>query len=564
MKIIHRLSSKSIRFKLIAGFLLFVIPLQLLLIFDNYYAMKVVREQVANSNRHLAALYMDQIDRNLEEIDKYLRTMVAFENDLIVLDMPAEVNMDEYFLAKINLFNKLERDIHTYKEMDYLFVYSSVNDELLTNQPAEETMTQLKTIRQGMIQMLKERKGLQKQAFEKWFPYNMNEEYYIVKIQKIGNVYVGGWVKASKLMIPLSLLDIRPEGKSVLVTETLNPMSGNAPIDNNNDYLQVSTHSKQGNFSLLFLIPYSVILEHLPLLQRLWYLLILGALIILPIFYIFLRHIILLPINRIVKVMRRVRDGNLEQRVEQYPVSYEFELMNDVFNSMVSEIKALKITVYEEQLLIQKAELQHLQLQINPHFFLNALNTIYNLAQFQNYQLIQNMSEHLINYMRFMFQNNLKFVMLEEEIAHTRNYLQIQALRFEDGFTYQINSDESLSQALIPPLIIQTFVENTIKHAVTMDDPIRLNVDIELCGDQEPYLCIMIQDTGKGFSEEALSEWQSEDESAHGYNGHIGIWNSRRRLRLIYEDKARLILSNHPDGGARVVLWLPFVLEDNS
>ncbi|GIP30270.1 hypothetical protein J23TS9_54000 [Paenibacillus sp. J23TS9] len=564
MKFIHRLSSKSIRFKLIAGFLLFVIPLQLLLIFDNYYAMKVVREQVANSNRHLAALYMDQIDRNLEEIDKYLRTMVAFENDLIVLDMPAEVNMDEYFLAKINLFNKLERDIHTYKEMDYLFVYSSVNDELLTNQPAEETITQLKTIRQGMIQMLKERKGLQKQAFEKWFPYKMNEEYYIVKIQKIGNVYVGGWVKASKLMIPLSLLDERPEGKSVLVTENLIPMSGNAPIDNSNDYLQVSTHSKQGNFSLLFLIPYSVILEHLPLLQRLWYLLILGALIILPIFYIFLRHIILLPINRIVKVMRRVRDGNLEQRVEQYPVSYEFELMNDVFNSMVSEIKALKITVYEEQLLIQKAELKHLQLQINPHFFLNALNTIYNLAQFQNYQLIQDMSEHLINYMRFMFQNNLKFVKLEEEIAHTRNYLQIQALRFEDGFTYQINGDESLSQALIPPLIIQTFAENTIKHAVTMDEPIRLNVDIELSGDQESYLCIVIQDTGKGFSEKALSEWQSEDELAHGYNGHIGIWNSRRRLRLIYEDKAKLILSNHPDGGARVVLWLPFVLEDNS
>ncbi|GIO33512.1 sensor histidine kinase YesM [Paenibacillus albilobatus] len=564
MKFIHRLSSKSIRFKLIAGFLLFVIPLQLLLIFDNYYAMKVVREQVANSNRHLAALYMDQIDRNLEEIDKYLRTMVAFENDLIVLDRPADVNMDEYFLAKINLFNKLERDIHTYKEMDYLFVYSSVNEELITNQPPEATMAELKMIRQGMIQMLEERNGLQKQAFEKWFPYNLNEEYYIVKIQKIGNVYVGGWVKASKLMIPLSLLDVRPEGKSVLVTETLKPMSGNAPIDNNDDYLQVSTHSKQGKFSLLFLIPYSVILEHLPLLQRLWYLLILGAFIILPIFYIFLRHIILLPINRIVKVMRRVRDGNLEQRVEPYPVSYEFELMNDVFNSMVSEIKALKITVYEEQLLIQKAELKHLQLQINPHFFLNALNTIYNLAQFQNYQLIRDMSEHLINYMRFMFQNNLKFVTLEEEIAHTRNYLQIQALRFEDAFTYRINVDESLSQALIPPLMIQTFAENTIKHAVTMDEPIRLNVDIQLRGDQEPYLCIVIQDTGKGFSEQALSEWQSEDESAHGDSGHIGIWNSRRRLRLIYQDRAKLILSNHPNGGARVEVWLPFMLGDPS
>ncbi|OPH46639.1 hypothetical protein BC351_14220 [Paenibacillus ferrarius] len=564
MTFIHRLSNKSIRFKLIVGFLLLVIPLQLLLIFDNYYGMKVVREQVANSNRHLVALYMDQIDRNLEEIDKYLRTMVAFENDLIKLDISAKVNSDDYFLAKINLFNKLERDIHTYKEMDYLFIYSSVNKELITNQPSDATMEQLKTIQSGIIRMLREREDFQKQDFAKWFPYQINEEYYIVKIQKIGDVYVGAWVKASKLMIPFGLLDMGPEGKSLLVTENLKPMSDNAAIANKNDYLEVSTHSKQGNFSLLFLIPYSVILEHLPFLQRLWYLVILGALIILPIFYIFLRHIILLPINRIVEVMRRVRDGNLDQRVKQYPVSFEFELMNDVFNSMVSEIKALKITVYEEQLFIQKAELKYLQLQINPHFFLNALNTIYNLAQFQNYQLIQDMSEYLINYMRFMFQNNLEFVKLEDEIAHTRNYLQIQAMRFQDGFTYQINGDDSLSQALIPPLIIQTFVENTIKHAITMEEPIRLTVDMELCGEQEPYLCIVIQDTGRGFSEEALVKWQSEVDLADENNGYIGIWNSRRRLRLIYQSRAQLTISNHPDGGARVAVRLPFVLKNEN
>jgi two-component system sensor histidine kinase YesM len=328
--------------------------------------------------------------------------------------------------------------------------------------------------------------------------------------------------------------------------------------------LQVSTQSEQGNFSLLILIPYSVILEHLPFLQRIWFLVILGALIILPIFYIFLRHIILLPINRIVTVMRRVRDGNLDHRVERHPVSFEFELMNEVFNSMVSQIKALKIEVYEEQLLIQKAELKHLQLQINPHFFLNALNTIYNFAQFRNYQMIQEMSEYLINYMRFMFQNNLKFVTLEDEIAHTRNYLQIQSMRFQEGFTYQINDDESHSKALIPPLVIQTFVENTIKHAITMDESIRLTVDMELCGDQEPYLCIVIRDTGRGFSEAALSEWQSEIDMAHEDKGHIGIWNTRRRLRLIYQGRARLIISNHPDGGARVEIQLPLMLEDNA
>ncbi|MFF2889386.1 sensor histidine kinase [Paenibacillus sp. NPDC057967] len=561
MKWAHRLSNKSIRFKLLVGFLLFVIPLQLLLIFDNYYAMRVVSEQVANSNRNLAALYMDQIDRNLEEVDKYLRTTVAFESDLIMLDNSRETSSDNYYLAKINLFNKLERDINTYKEMDYLFVYSSVNQELITNQPPGETMDRLKEVREGMTDMLLERELWPKQAFEKWFPYQLGEDYYITKIQKIGNVYIGGWVKASKLMSPLGLLDMGPEGKSLLVTDSMVPMNGVMPSDNGEDYLQVSTQSEQGQFSLLILIPYNVILEHLPFLQRIWYVVILGALIILPIFYMFLRQNILIPINRIVTVMRRVRDGNLDQRVERHPVSSEFELMNDVFNSMVDQIKALKINVYEEKLLSQQAELKHLQLQINPHFFLNALNTIYNLAQFRNYQLIQDMSDYLIQYMRFMFQSNLKLVTVADEIAHTRNYLNIQAMRFQDGFTYEIGSDdESLMQARIPPLMIQTFVENTIKHAITMDEPIHLSVDIRR--DEPDGLRLIIRDTGQGFPDEALGKWQQEPAAEHHGSDHIGIWNARRRLRLIYEDKAQLQLSNHPDGGAKVEIRLPLLLED--
>lgn len=563
MKWTYRLSNKSIRFKLLVGFLLFVIPLQLLLIFDNYYAMRVVSEQVANSNRNLAALYMDQIDRNLEEVDKYLRTTVAFESDLIMLDVHKEVSSDDYYLAKINLFNKLERDINTYKEMDYLFVYSSANKELITNQPAGETMDRLKEVREGMVAMLAEREAWPKHAFEKWFPYRLGDDYYISKIQKIGNVYIGGWVKASKLMSPLGLLDMGPEGKSLLVTDSMEPMTGIMPVNNGDDYLQVSTQSEQGQFSLLILIPYNVILEHLPFLQRIWYVVILGALIILPIFYMFLRQNILIPINRIVTVMRRVRDGNLDQRVERHPVSSEFELMNDVFNSMVDQIKELKINVYEEKLLSQQAELKHLQLQINPHFFLNALNTIYNLAQFRNYQLIQDMSDYLIQYMRFMFQNNLKLVAVEDEIAHTRNYLNIQALRFQDGFTYEIRcEDTALMKARIPPLMIQTFVENTIKHAITMDETIFLGVDVRLYEGDDAYLLIVIRDTGQGFTEEALEKWRQEPEAEHHGDRHIGIWNARRRLRLLYQDKAQLELSNHPHGGARVEIRLPLRYED--
>lgn len=265
---------------------------------------------------------------------------------------------------------------------------------------------------------------------------------------------------ASKLMVPISLLDMGDDGKSLLVTEQYEPMDGLTTLGDEKQYLHVSTPSSQGNFSLLILMPYRDILAHLPDLRRVWYLVLIGSLVIIPFFYMFLRQVILLPINRIVTVMRRVRDGNLEHRVNSSPVSYEFELMNDVFNGMVAQIKDLKIHVYEEQLLKQKAELKHLQLQINPHFFLNALNTIYNLAQFRNYQLIQEMSEYMMKYLRFMFQSNMKFVSLADELAHTENYLRIQAVRFHEGFTYELRCPEAFSGMQIPPLLIQTFVKH--------------------------------------------------------------------------------------------------------
>ncbi len=560
MKVLKWFSKKSIRFKLIVGVLLLVVPLQSLLLFDNYYAMQVVQEQVANSNRNLTALYMDQIDHNLEEVSKYLKMTVAFESDLVLFDIPEQDNSDSYHMAKINLFNKIERDIANYKSIDLLFVYSSINEDLITNQPPTESVASMQATRNGIKQMLQEKVETASGLVDQWFTYKLNGQFYLYKIQKIGQVYLGAWVLASKLMVPINLLDMGADGKSLLVTEQLEAMDGQTALGDQEQYLQVSTPSSQGDFSLLILIPYRDILAHLPDLRIVWYLVLLGSLITIPIFYIFLRHVILQPINRIVAIMRRVRDGSLEQRVvAETPVSYEFELMNDVFNSMVAQIKNLKINVYEEKLLNQQAELKHLQLQINPHFFLNALNTIYNMAQFRNYRLIQDMSEYMINYLRFMFQSGLKFVSLAEELAHTDNYLKIQAVRFHEGFTYQLNCPESLGDMRIPPLLIQTFVENIIKHAITMNEPIQLGVDVERSANDTQMVQITVWDTGKGFSSVVLQQLEKELPQMAETGKHIGIWNARRRLKLIYPDGASLQLSNGNAGGAQVIMELPYL-----
>jgi len=325
----------------------------------------------------------------------------------------------------------------------------------------------------------------------------------------------------------------------------------------------VGEKSKRGNFNLTAVIPDSVILEKLPYIQKVIASLIpILAVTIVLIYLAFLRKVILTPAKRILIAMKKVRDGNLDVHIPQYATSNEFELMNQIFNSMVSQIRDLKIQVYEEQINKQKAELKHLQLQINPHFFLNSLNVIYQLAQVKDFKLIQEMSFCLVEYFRFMFRSNLTFVLLEDEIRHTKNYLKIQELRFPGHLTYGISVPEYLLKYMVPPLVIQTFVENAIKYAVNLDNPTHIDIEAELDGSViEPKVKISIQDTGKGFPEDVLKQLQLEIDTLNELGEHIGIWNVQRRLRLLYKDQAAIKFSNGPEKGARVIISLPLKIE---
>jgi two-component system sensor histidine kinase YesM len=269
-----------------------------------------------------------------------------------------------------------------------------------------------------------------------------------------------------------------------------------------------------------------------------------------------MRKIFLEPINRIVSAMKKLRKGDLDERLPTYRNSTEFEVMNATFNHMISEIKDLKINVYEEKLNLQRAELKHLQLQINPHFFLNSLNIIYNLATVKEFSLIQEMSKCLANYFRFMFRSNSYFVSLEDEIKHTENYLRIQQLRFPETFLYFVEVPDELKKCNIPPLIIQTIAENSIKHAFNFDE--QLEIHIKIKQDEDSGLIhIKIKDTGDGFPEDVLYSLKKNESLTNSEGERIGIWNVKKRLTLLYGESSKIRFSNEQGKGATVQIWIP-------
>lgn len=565
-------SSKSLRFKLIFGLFIIVIPLMAFMIYNNLYAIKVVRNQVAQSNKNLISLYMKQIDRNLEEVDKYLYTIAAQETALLVLERPRDENRDQYSFTKIQLNNKLLKDLPNNKPMDMFFIYSSTNQDLLTVMGEQVDYTELNAVESNIRQIFQDRSADKESDAKEWFIRKKGDQYFLTRVIKYGNVYIGAWANTNKLMVPLNLIDLGQNGKALLTTESFEAMSNQTFVrDNQIDLNYVGTdykltgahkqflvsgeHSAIGGFNLVALIPDSLILENLPFLRWIVSFISIGFLILLPFILFLLRRTILIPINRIIQAMRRIEEGNLEVRITHRTSVLEFETMIHSFNRMISQIQELKINVLEEQLNHQKAELKHLQLQINPHFFLNSLNIVYNLAVVKNFDLIQEMTICLVQYFRFMFRSNMTFVLLKDEIQHTLNYLRIQEMRFPENLTYELSVPEALMSGSIPPLVIQTFVENTIKHAVSMDKKIHIGIKVEAENDNR--IKIRVQDTGKGFPEEVLVRLRKEMEIGNGEGHQIGIWNVQRRLRLLYQDEAQIVFSNSCEGAVVEVL-IPF------
>ncbi|MGO4548244.1 histidine kinase [Paenibacillus sp. 2TAB23] len=564
----------SLNFKLILSVLIMTGPLLGMLLYNNFYAIDVVREQVADSYKNMLTLYMNQIDSGLNDVDVYLNSMLS-GIDLVSLDQ-AETDAD-YYSSKVFLFNKLSKDVPLYDSLSSFFVYADKRQELMDVNKTQNLTIEEKELIQHYISDLIRSGGLTGNTPQGWQYARIGNIDYLFDIVRSGNVYLGGWVRTDQLMAPIQSLQIGEGGSVLLANDRGEPITDTELVDENGiqlhqsegdyyltgserKYLIVDSPSAKGNFKLVAVIPDHHILDRLPYLQSIIWLISATSLFFIPIGLYFIRQAILVPLYRVLISMKKVRSGDWSVRVDMHKGgSEEFKILGESFNSMMSEIETLRVNVYEEQINKQKEELQRLQLQVNPHFFLNSLNIVYNLAKVKNYELTMKLTRSLVHYFRYMFRSNTTFVPLKDELEHTRNYLGIQALRFPEKLKWSIEAPDYLTDTPIPPLAIQSFVENSIKHAVTMDRLVHISVRIDfLEEDSGTWVKISIKDTGSGFGDEVLRELQSGRSVENERGEHTGIWNVQRRLNLLYGDSVTIRFANDSEsGGASVFYVIP-------
>ena len=570
------IEKNSISKRLIVWILLVILPITVFIIFENLYAINVVKSQVSKSNQESLKLYAQQITDTLTGAEKYLANL-AFSNERITEYSTGDVEYERYMRSQLLMTDVSEAKI-VYPQIDGFFVVSIENGQIIKKTNTNEQFENVEAMRLYLSSLPDDSPAMVQHTMGRWFGVNIGDGNYLMRLYRTDDYIFGAWVKLNNLLAPLTNSEFAQD-KLVAMASVKDGMLSYDPVmledevmlnvkENTNlsirheePYIMLSEALAISNLHLVALIREKGILEGLDSLQMVITVLTFLTLLIVPISLYLMNKTVISPLNNIVKAMKKAKKGDMEVEITHVPAYSEYIVVKDTFKEMLEQIKKLRIDVYEEQLQKQRAQLQYYQLQINPHFLMNALNIIYGLAEVKKFQIIQDMTLSLVRYFRSLLVMSKEVAIeLKQEIEHVKNYLQIQTIRFPDRIQFKVSVDSKLDERMVPPMMIQSFVENAIKYGT---DPDRvLQIDIEAY-QMEDKLVVHITDNGDGFPTSYLENYNNRIPSDFKEGG-IGIMNVVQRLGIIYHDDFEVTLSNPVEGGAKVAMKIPISMDEES
>jgi two-component system sensor histidine kinase YesM len=257
--------------------------------------------------------------------------------------------------------------------------------------------------------------------------------------------------------------------------------------------------------------------------------------------------------------------------MEDYNYGYNDDLFNSknvhLFESIETLIQKVQEDIRTERSLKNSnkhAEYLALQNQINPHFLYNTLEGIRSDALNEGVENIASIIESLAVYFRYTISKIDKLVTLDEELANLDNYLVIQNYRFGDRISMiEIfdDCDRSIGSHLIPKLILQPFIENSIIHG--LEEKVGPGLIKIIFSITEELLLITIEDDGVGISEIKLKELNynlntlSSLKEEENTRGGIAIKNVNNRIKLLFGEKFGIKIRSIKNFGTSVDIVLP-------
>lgn len=466
--------------------------------------------------------------------------------------MGAEERTLEFELAKQEFLDKIQQATKINNEEFYIFFYDPGRNVYLKGNNSNYSYAESMQIRAAIDSQIEE----ETENRQKWIVLDTGRDYYFACVYSGEYGYVGAVVNIE--FIVQSVGNSLNGDVSVVITDGLDRvLSGDGfsgkgrqegPEELGDTHCRiwlVETMGAMGKRIALFSCQ----------------LLLMTAFVIGICIVIIKRNIrmVLRPLAELRTAMIRFGIGDMGARLEEECELSEMQDLYQSFNTMADKIQHLTIDVYGAELERQRVEYNYLKIQIQPHFYSNVLNLIYGLAEIRDYSSIQKLSIAMANYFRYLLSNKEAFVRMERELDCVKNYVEIQKMRYPDCIQYQLSCEGDTRGVLMPPIVIQTFVENGIQHNITICPVVIISVKIQVQKEEEKVR-IQIEDNGSGFDVEILKRLKNRENISQD-GRHIGIQNIVERLDALYgRGKAKIELKNTGQG-ACIVIELPLKTE---
>ena len=261
------------------------------------------------------------------------------------------------------------------------------------------------------------------------------------------------------------------------------------------------------------------------------------------------------PLDKIINRMGKVSNGMLDVRIREEQMGDDFKKIARGFNSMMDKIEDLMDQVKREQQQAAQIRFNALQSQIQPHFLYNTLEGIHWKAVANKDKELSTFVLALANYYRICLSKGRDIIPLYQEIAHVKNYLIIQNIRYGDIIQASYKIPESLREIQIPKMTLQPLVENAIYHGIKVKNGKTGTIHIHTYKNKTD-IYILVKDNGCGMTEKEIEDLNnsllSYDES-FGY----GIQNVNKRIALIFGQQYGLRYFINREHGITVQIKLP-------
>ena len=256
-------------------------------------------------------------------------------------------------------------------------------------------------------------------------------------------------------------------------------------------------------------------------------------------------------VDTLVREIRIIRKEDPDHIIE-IDTGDEIEEIARQVNKMVRSIQELSQRNIALAEVNNRMEMQNLQAQINPHFIYNTLDNIRYLIP-TDPQRAQQLIGRFIGILRYSINNTKHNVTVKDDLKYLQDYLVIQSTRFGANFSYEIDIDDACMEFIIPKLLLQPLLENSIKYGFQKKPCIHIRVRGWL---EEDALYFTVEDNGGGVDETMLEQLRDILRSDEVNIEHNGLQNINRRIWLGYGGDSGLTIDSTEGEGFTVKLKL--------